>query len=118
MAEQNRNIVTLEVAAGPEPDEELDASIQADIDMGGTDNSNTMNLDGAGDAGPSRPDIDSIATAVDPRLPTKKDASLREFLGKMDDYAPIVSFSASSPRENNQPNRVEAALQPSLAYTH
>jgi hypothetical protein len=29
--------------------------------------------------------------------PTKKESSLREFLGKMDDYAPIVSFRRSSP---------------------
>lgn len=27
---------------------------------------------------------------LEARIPTKKDASLREFLGKMDDYAPIV----------------------------
>jgi transcription initiation factor TFIID subunit 10 len=26
------------------------------------------------------------------RIPTKKDATLREFLSKMDDYAPIVSY--------------------------
>ena len=26
----------------------------------------------------------------DPKLPTRKDTSLREFLNKMDDYAPIV----------------------------
>ncbi|MBE3050455.1 hypothetical protein IMZ48_49770, partial [Candidatus Bathyarchaeota archaeon] len=29
------------------------------------------------------------------RMPTKKDTSLREFLGKMDDYAPIVRFPPS-----------------------
>jgi transcription initiation factor TFIID subunit 10 len=107
MAEQNRNIVALGVAAGPEPDEELDASIQADIDMGGTENANAMNLDGPGDAGPSRPVIDPIATAVDPRLPTKKDASLREFLGKMDDYAPIVSFTAPWPALTEVINQIE-----------
>ncbi|KAK8227829.1 transcription initiation factor TFIID 23-30kDa subunit-domain-containing protein [Phyllosticta paracitricarpa] len=28
--------------------------------------------------------------AAELRIPTKKDASLREFLGKMDDYAPII----------------------------
>ena len=27
---------------------------------------------------------------IEPRIPAKKDATLREFLGKMDDYAPIV----------------------------
>lgn len=27
---------------------------------------------------------------TEPRLPTRKDASLKEFLNKMDDYAPIV----------------------------
>lgn len=30
------------------------------------------------------------APLVDPRLPTRKDTSLREFLSKIDDYAPIV----------------------------
>lgn len=36
------------------------------------------------DAAPAPP------TLQESRLPTKKDTSLREFLGKMDDYAPIV----------------------------
>ena len=83
--------MSIEVSQGPEPDEELDASIQADIDMGGAGNTNAMSFDGAGDVGPVGPDVDPAASAADPRLPIKKDASLREFLGKMDDYAPIVS---------------------------
>jgi len=29
-------------------------------------------------------------TIPEPRLPTRKDTSLKEFLNKMDDYAPIV----------------------------
>ena len=29
-------------------------------------------------------------TVTEPKLPTRKDASLKEFLNKMDDYAPIV----------------------------
>jgi len=37
-------------------------------------------------------EVDPVAPAPEPRLPTRKDASLKEFLGKMDDYAPIVSF--------------------------
>lgn len=32
--------------------------------------------------------------AQEPRLPTRKDASLKEFLNKMDDYAPIVRWPA------------------------
>lgn len=35
------------------------------------------------------------APLVDPRLPTRKDTSLREFLSKIDDYAPIVCISDS-----------------------
>lgn len=30
---------------------------------------------------------------VDAAAPSKKETSLREFLGKMDDYAPIVCFN-------------------------
>ncbi|KAI9810653.1 MAG: hypothetical protein M1827_006112 [Pycnora praestabilis] len=76
-----------------QPEEELDASIEADIDLSGASQANqhSMNLDGAADMDPSsNPEIDPVAPAPDPRVPTKKDASLREFLGKMDDYAPII----------------------------
>jgi transcription initiation factor TFIID subunit 10 len=34
--------------------------------------------------------VDPVAPAPEPKLPTRKDASLKEFLSKMDDYAPIV----------------------------
>jgi transcription initiation factor TFIID subunit 10 len=34
----------------------------------------------------------ATAPGLEPRLPTRKDVSLREFLNKMDDYAPIVSL--------------------------
>lgn len=32
----------------------------------------------------------AVAPAPEPRLPTRKDTSLKEFLNKMDDYAPII----------------------------
>jgi transcription initiation factor TFIID subunit 10 len=35
-------------------------------------------------------EVDPVAPAPEPKLPTRKDASLKEFLSKMDDYAPIV----------------------------
>ena len=34
--------------------------------------------------------VDPLAPAPEPKLPTRKDTSLKEFLSKMDDYAPIV----------------------------
>ena len=41
-----------------------------------------------------QPEDDSgYAPLVDPRLPTQKDTSLKDFLNKMDDYAPIVCSS-------------------------
>ena len=33
----------------------------------------------------------------EPRVPTRKDVSLREFLSKMDDYAPIVRAPPTRP---------------------
>jgi transcription initiation factor TFIID subunit 10 len=67
-------------------EEEIDASIEADINPNPPD-PDAMNIDG-------RDDIDNsglgVAPANEPKIPTKKDASLREFLNKMDDYAPIV----------------------------
>lgn len=35
-------------------------------------------------------ETDPLAPAVEAKLPTRKDASLKEFMSKMDDYAPIV----------------------------
>ncbi|CAK4031445.1 related to transcription initiation factor TFIID [Lecanosticta acicola] len=34
--------------------------------------------------------LSNIPAVVEPRIPQKKDTSLREFLGKMDDYAPLI----------------------------
>ena len=36
---------------------------------------------------------DGIPVLAESKLPTRKDTSLKEFLGKMDDYAPIVSLN-------------------------
>ena len=40
-------------------------------------------------------EVDPVAPAPEPKLPTRKDASLKDFLAKMDDYAPIVSCCIS-----------------------
>lgn len=87
----------------PHPDFDIDASIEADIDMTAPSNPNTnaLNLDGANDTNDSSstlaPELDPVGHAPDPRMPTKKDASLREFLGKMDEYAPIVRLTRPIP---------------------
>ncbi|KAK2766885.1 hypothetical protein FQN54_006199 [Arachnomyces sp. PD_36] len=86
----------------------LDASLEKeDIDMGGTgggDNtapqasgsSTIPAVDGPGDVptGGAGGGQTQASTEINPVAPapalTKKDASLREFLGKMDEYAPII----------------------------
>lgn len=40
-------------------------------------------------------EADPLAPAPEPKLPVRKDASLKEFLSKMDDYAPIVGLEGS-----------------------
>lgn len=42
------------------------------------------------------------APLVDPRLPTRKDTSLKDFLAKIDDYAPIVSVTLPAPSPLSQ----------------
>lgn len=75
-------------------EDDIDASIEADIAMPTTITTHPtgLHLDGSADPDPalSSSDPHPIPTASDPRVPTKKDASLRDFLNKMDDYAPIV----------------------------
>lgn len=70
----------------PEPD--LDASIEQDIDMNAEKTQPTGD-----DNAPNPTDVDPMAAAP---TPSKKETSLREFLGKMDDYAPIVGRLLSS----------------------
>lgn len=82
-------------------------SADRDIDLGGTDpiddaidNDINMNnteampaANGTNDVtAPTNP-VAALGTASAPA--SKKESSLREFLGKMDDYAPIVCFFAS-----------------------
>lgn len=39
---------------------------------------------------PKEDEVDPAAPATEAKMPTRKDTSLKEFLAKMDDYAPIV----------------------------
>lgn len=54
------------------------------------------------------------APALETRIPAKKDATLREFLSKMDDYAPIVRIALSDLNADMaQPKRVVNKSTPS-----
>jgi transcription initiation factor TFIID subunit 10 len=70
--------------------EELDATVEEEINHDAPQVDN-MNLDGAADAPPTM-NGDAVVpqTVQEARIPAKKDATLREFLGKMDEFAPIV----------------------------
>ena len=72
-------------------EEDIDASIEDDISKEPLQDTDSMQIDsnGAGDTQQATQENTTTASA-EPRIPAKKDASLREFLNKMDDYAPIV----------------------------
>lgn len=64
------------------PDDSVDQTLDQDIDM-----AIDINPDSSSSQNPAPP----IEPAIPPpRDPTRKDISLRDFLAKMDDYAPIV----------------------------
>lgn len=78
--------------------EDVDANIDNDLNppRDSTTTSGTMNADGALAAGE---DSQAALPPLETRIPAKKDASLREFLSQMDEYAPIVRpfISLTSP---------------------
>jgi hypothetical protein len=79
------------------PDPDQDAIEDQDIDMAETKAAQDSIPDGENPAATIPTDVDPLAAAP---TPSKKETSLREFLGKMDDYAPIVrclSVSSSLP---------------------
>lgn len=87
-----------------ETNEELDPTVEDEINQDATQ-ADAMNVDGAEDPEPATVNgVTDATVAFEARIPAKKDATLREFLGKMDEYAPIVrtdlrprSFEACSP---------------------
>lgn len=78
----------------PPTGDDMEASLDAEMSQPADTSSHTMdnssatanmNMDGASDEPPAAPQIET-------RMPAKKDVALRDFLGKMDEYAPIVSL--------------------------
>lgn len=86
-----------------EGNDELDRTVDEEIKQDATQlQADAMNLDGANDAEP--PAVNGVAdaaTTFEARIPAKKDATLREFLGKMDEYAPIVRLPSLDLRRQN-----------------
>lgn len=85
---------------------DLDAVIDADVEMNTDENiaangaAGGAGADETGAGGVGNPvQDDPVPTSVDAlaaaAAPSKKETSLREFLGKMDEYAPIVCFTSS-----------------------
>lgn len=88
----------------PQPDPILNGAADADIDM-----------DLNPDAPISDPPLPQEEPVPEPPAPTKKDISLRDFLSKMDDYAPIVRYAPpplhpAFPTSRLEPRALSATL--------
>lgn len=81
----------------PNPDTEvmddLDATVDVEINTENNQQPDAMNLDGANDTEPPLRNGVVPENPLEARIPAKKDATLREFLSKMDDCAPIVCIA-------------------------
>lgn len=77
--------------AGQAPVDDLDATLDTDMNTGAAPEA--MNLDGANDSAPTAPNgAPATEAPFEARIAAKKDVTLREFLGKMDEFAPVVSI--------------------------
>lgn len=70
-------------------DRDVDAEISNNLSSDTANNDGSPDLAHAPSASQPEPATE-LPTVIEPKIPQKKDTSLREFLGKMDDYAPII----------------------------
>lgn len=73
------------------------ASADADVNMDAHNDASAAPPQASASQSQSRPaptelpnGLKDLPAVLEPRIPQKKDTSLREFLGKMDDYAPLI----------------------------
>jgi len=94
--------------------DDLEGAIEGDNPPANDSGPSAMNLDGANDTAADTQADKSLPT-IETRIPAKKDASLREFLSKMDDYAPIVRLRLCIPIHHTFPSSLP--LQEHARYT-
>lgn len=78
---------TTQLPAEETREEDVNATQEVDTSAE-TTQPDSMNLDSTAET--RLIDDEEVNKPIEARIPAKKDATLREFLGKMDDYAPIV----------------------------
>ena len=105
MTSPQPNSSHLPASSNPEPpiDETLDTDPDIDMNIPPEPLLEDSNMDfvkqedfGTNGVQKNRTDANGEGVGIEERVPLKKDISLREFLSKMDDYAPIVSTRQNS----------------------
>ena len=79
----------------PQADQNIDDVMEEDADLDANIDAAPAQSQPSGDAQENEEEA-----LLEAREPTKKDVSLRDFLGKMDDYAPIVRCGPTYARTN------------------
>lgn len=90
-ADQTAASTVDDIEAVVDVDTEMQTDSQTMDNSSNAKSAANANMDGSGDDAPTVPQIET-------RMPAKKDVALRDFLSKMDEYAPIVSSLSPSAR--------------------
>lgn len=111
-APKDTDMTTIDADLQDEENEKKDNLDKLDNDTMNEDDHSAaqgINLDGANDMA-----TDHDMPTLETRLPAKKDVALRDFLSKMDDYAPIVRLHI---KYHIIPNTYDHHLQHNTSHT-